>query len=93
MGGTYKRRINERGQFTIPKAYRRELGIHGGDEVTVDVKDGELVVRRPVDEDELAEGYRVRAEQSKQLAAEMEHASAEATDRLGEAPGISETEE
>ena len=38
----------------------------------------------------LAEGYRKRAERSRELAEEMEEASAEATEHLGDAPGWSE---
>ncbi len=38
----------------------------------------------------LADGYRQRADRSRQLAEEMEGTSAEATERLGDAPGWGE---
>jgi len=86
----HKRKVGDRGQVTIPKELRDRRGIEGGDEVTFVADDGEIVIKPPADEERLAEGYRKRAGRSRRLAAEMEDASAEATDRLGDAPEWSE---
>jgi AbrB family looped-hinge helix DNA binding protein len=84
------RKVGDRGQVTIPKDLRERHGIEGGDEVVfVEVGD-EIRIKPPTDEDRLAEGYRKRAQRSRHLAEEMEAASAEATQRLGEAPDWSE---
>lgn len=86
----HKRKVGERGQVTIPKDLRERWGIEGGDEVVfVEVED-EIRIKPPTDEERLAEGYRRRAERSRQLAEEMEAASSEATQRLGDAPEWSE---
>ncbi|MFW5984051.1 MAG: AbrB/MazE/SpoVT family DNA-binding domain-containing protein [Halobacteria archaeon] len=82
----HKRKVGDRGQVTIPKELRDRRGIEGGDEVKfVEVND-EILIKPPTDEDRLAEGYRKRAERSRLLVEEMDEASSEATDRLGEAP-------
>ena len=86
----HKRKVGDRGQVTIPKELRDRHGIEGGDEVEfVEVND-EIILKPPTDEERLAEGYRKRAERSRELAEEMEEASAEATGHLGDAPGWSE---
>lgn len=86
----HERKVGDRGQVTIPKEFRDRRGIEGGDEVTF-VEDGDdIVIRPPVDEERLAEGYRKRASRSRQLAAETEDSSTEATERLGDAPEWSE---
>lgn len=82
----HKRTVGERGQVTIPKELRERRGIEGGDEVVfVEVDDG-IRLKPPTDAERLAEGYRKRAERSRQLSDEMEAASSEATQRLGDAP-------
>ena len=86
----HKRKVGDRGQVTIPKELRDRRGIEGGDEVEfVEVND-EIILKPPTDEERLAEGYRKRAERSRELAEEMEEASAEATGNLGDAPSWSE---
>ena len=86
----HKRKVGDRGQVTIPKELRDRRGIEGGDEVEfVEVND-EIIIKPPTDEERLAEGYRKRAERSRELAEEMEEASSEATGNLGDAPGWSE---
>ncbi|QHS15733.1 AbrB/MazE/SpoVT family DNA-binding domain-containing protein [haloarchaeon 3A1-DGR] len=86
----HKRKVGDRGQVTIPKELRDRRGIEGGDEIEfVEVND-EIILKPPTDEERLAEGYRKRAERSRELAAEMEDASAEATGHLGDAPDWSE---
>jgi AbrB family looped-hinge helix DNA binding protein len=86
----HKRKVGDRGQVTIPKELRDRRGIKGGDEVEfVEVND-EIILKPPTDKERLAEGYRKRAERSRELAEETEEASAEATGHLGDAPGWSE---
>lgn len=43
-------RVTEKGQVTIPKAIREELGIQPGDEVTFEKTEEGYVVRKAVDE-------------------------------------------
>jgi len=86
----HKRKVGDRGQVTIPKELRDRRGIEGGDKVEFVEVDGEIILKPPTDEERLAEGYRKRAERSRELADEMEDASAEATGHLGDAPGWSE---
>jgi AbrB family looped-hinge helix DNA binding protein len=82
----HRRKVGDRGQVTIPKELRDSRGIKGGDEVKfVEVND-EILIKPPTDDERLAEGYRKRAERSRRIAEEMDEASSEATDRLGEAP-------
>lgn len=86
----HTRKVGDRGQVTIPKELRERRGIEGGDEVVfVEVND-EIRIKPPTDEERLAEGYKKRAERARQLAEEMEAASSEATQRLGDAPEWSE---
>jgi len=86
MGETERRTVGERGQVTIPKELRDRFGIEGGDEVIVREADGKLVIERPVSREDLKHGYRERAERDARIAAEMGGASAEANERLGDAP-------
>jgi antitoxin PrlF len=43
-------RVTEKGQVTIPKTIREELGIQPGDEVTFEKTEEGYVVRKEVDE-------------------------------------------
>lgn len=86
----HRRKVGDRGQVTIPKELRDRQGIEGGDEVLFVETNGEIIIQPPTDEECLAEGYRKRAERSRQLATELEDTSAEATDYLGKAPDWSE---
>lgn len=43
-------RVTEKGQVTIPKEIREELGIQPGDEVTFERTDTGYIVRKEVDE-------------------------------------------
>ena len=45
--------VGERGQVTIPKAFRRSLGIGPGTKIVFEVKRGELVARKASQEDPL----------------------------------------
>lgn len=86
----YTRKVGERGQVTIPKELRERRGIGGGDDVVFVAVNDEIRLKPPTDENRLAEGYRKRAERSRQLAEEMEVGSSEATQRLGDSPEWSE---
>ncbi|MDY7082045.1 MAG: AbrB/MazE/SpoVT family DNA-binding domain-containing protein [Halobacteria archaeon] len=86
MGRSDRRKVGERGQVTIPKEMREKLGISGGDEIVVHEEDGKIILKTPVSRDELAEGYRRRTEELKELDHEMAETSKEADEVLGEAP-------
>jgi AbrB family looped-hinge helix DNA binding protein len=81
-----RRTVGTRGQVTIPKALRERFGIKGGDDVVIHEEAGKLVIERPVTREELAEGYRQRAQQTRELATELEGVSTEANEHLGDAP-------
>jgi len=86
MSENERRKVGERGQVTIPKELRERFGITGGDEVVIHEDGGKLVIERPLTHEELAEGYRQRAQQSRELAEEFEGVSKEADEHLGDAP-------
>ena len=90
--GEHKRKIGERGQITIPKELRERHGLQSGEEIAFIETNDEIVLKPPTDEERLAEGYRKYTDRSRALAEEMEGASAEATDRLGDAPDWTEQE-
>ena len=81
-----KRTVGERGQITLPKAFRDAYGIAGGDEVVVRDEDDCLVIEKPVTRENLAEGYRKRADRDAAVAAELDGVSSEADEHLGDAP-------
>ncbi len=81
-----RRRIGERGQVTIPKKLREQFGFEGGDDVVIYEEGGKLVIERSVTREEVAEGYRQRAQRTRELADELEGVSSEATEHLGDAP-------
>lgn len=72
--------------MTLPKEFRERFGIRGGDEVVIREEEGRIVIETPVAREELAEGYRRRAEHARELAEEMEGVSREADEQLGDAP-------
>ena len=86
MSENERRKVGERGQVTIPIELRERFGITGGDEVVIHGDGGKLVIERPLTHEELAEGYRQRAQQSRELAEEFEGVSQEADEQLGDAP-------
>lgn len=86
MAELERRTVGERGQVTLPKELRERFGIHGGDEVVVQEEEGQIVIEKPVSREELAEGYRRRANQARHLADEMDKTSREANDHLGDVP-------
>lgn len=86
MGETRKRRVGDRGQVTLPKELREEFDISGGDEVEIRKESGKIVIEKPITRDELAAGYRRRADQLRELHDEMDGVSREADDFLGDVP-------
>jgi AbrB family looped-hinge helix DNA binding protein len=86
MSERERRTVGERGQITLPKAFREAYDIRGGDEVVVRDTDGRLVIEKSVTAEGLAEGYRQRAERDAALADELEGVSSEADELLGDAP-------
>jgi AbrB family looped-hinge helix DNA binding protein len=81
-----RRKIGKRGQVTIPKELRERFGIEGGDDVLIHEEAGKLVIEQPITREELAEGYRQRAQQTRELTDELAGASTEANEQLGDAP-------
>ena len=81
-----KRRVGKRGQVTLPKALREEFDISGGDEVEIRKESGKIVIEKPITGEDMAAGYRARAEQFRDLHGEMEGVSREADAYLGDAP-------
>jgi AbrB family looped-hinge helix DNA binding protein len=81
-----KRTVGDRGQVTIPKGLREAFGIEGGDEVVVHEESNKIVIEKPVSREDLAEGYRRRAERDARLADELAGVSREADARLDDAP-------
>jgi AbrB family looped-hinge helix DNA binding protein len=63
-------RVTEKGQVTIPKEIREELGIQPGDEVTFEPTDTGYVVRKEVDESRF-EKWRGVADTDKTVADRM----------------------
>jgi len=86
MSEVEKRRVGDRGQVTLPKALREEFGISGGDEVEIREEAGKIVIEKPVSREDLAAGYRERADQLQKINNEMAGVSQEADEYLGEAP-------
>lgn len=80
------RRVGERGQVTLPKRLRESFGITGGDEVEIRQSGGKIVIEKPVSRDELADGYRARADRDRKLADAFDGTSREATEHLGDVP-------
>jgi AbrB family looped-hinge helix DNA binding protein len=48
MGASEHRRVDEKGRVTLPQSIRESLGIEAGEEVTVELDDGEVVIRPQV---------------------------------------------
>lgn len=81
-----KRRVGKRGQVTLPKELREEFDISGGDEVEIRKESGKIVIEKPITRDDIAAGYRARAEQLRELHDEMAGVSREADEYLGDVP-------
>ena len=86
MEGVKKRRVGNRGQVTLPKELREEFDISGGDEVEIRGESGKIVIQKPITRDEVAAGYRERADHLRALTDEMDGVSREADEYLGDVP-------
>ncbi|MFW5902849.1 MAG: AbrB/MazE/SpoVT family DNA-binding domain-containing protein [archaeon] len=71
------RKIGARGQITIPKQIREKKNIKKGDEFEVREEEDKLVLKKKVDKEELAEGYRRTAERDRKIAEEWSQVSKE----------------
>lgn len=81
-----KRRVGDRGQVTLPKELREKFDISGGDEVEIRNESGKIVIEKPITRDDLASGYRARADHLRELHDEMTGVSQEADKYLGDVP-------
>ncbi|MDR9431752.1 MAG: AbrB/MazE/SpoVT family DNA-binding domain-containing protein [Natronomonas sp.] len=81
-----KRRVGDRGQVTLPKKLREEFDIGGGDEVEIRKESGKIVIEKPITREDLAAGYRARADRLRELHDEMDGVSQEADEYLGDIP-------
>lgn len=86
MGDPETRRVGERGQVTLPKELREQFDISGGDEVRVREESGKIVIEKPITRDDLAAGYRARAQRHRDLHEELDGVSREADEYLGDTP-------
>jgi len=81
-----RREVGKRGQVTIPKELRERFGIEGGDDVLIHEEAGKIVIERSITREELAEGYRQRAQRTRELTDELAGVSTEANADLGDVP-------
>ncbi len=86
MRNTTTRRVGDRGQVTLPKNLREEFDISGGDEVEIRKESGKIIIEKPITREELAAGYRARADRLRGLHEEMDGVSNEADEYLGDIP-------
>lgn len=52
-----RRRIGPKGQVVIPKVVREALGIQPGDEVVMEVREGELLIKPGLDPEKFVEEF------------------------------------
>jgi len=52
-----RRRIGPKGQIVVPKVFRESLGIEPGDEILMEMKEGELSIRPAVDPKRFVEDF------------------------------------
>lgn len=86
MSEIEKRRVGDRGQVTLPKELREEFDIGGGDEVEIRKESGKIIIEKPITREDLAAGYRTRADHLRELHDEMDGVSQEADEYLGDVP-------
>lgn len=73
MGASEERRVDEKGRVTIPQAIRESLHIDPGEEVEVELDDGQIVIRPRISREEFADELRgsineeTRAEDAAQM--------------------------
>jgi antitoxin PrlF len=49
--------LSEKGQITVPKALREQLGIRAGDQLDLTAEDGRLMAKKTVASDPVAAAY------------------------------------
>jgi AbrB family looped-hinge helix DNA binding protein len=79
-----RQHVGERGQIALRKKLREEFDISPGDEVKIRKESGKIVVELPVTREDLAAGYRARAEQYREVHEELKGTSREANEHLGD---------
>ncbi|NWG09094.1 MAG: AbrB/MazE/SpoVT family DNA-binding domain-containing protein [Nitrososphaerales archaeon] len=52
-----RRRIGQKGQIVIPKVVRESMGIKPGDEIVMEVRDKEVVIKPGMDPEEFVESF------------------------------------
>lgn len=52
-----RRKLGQKGQLVIPKVVREFLGIKPGDEVVIEVREKEVLIRRGVDPERFVEDF------------------------------------
>ncbi|WP_075937136.1 AbrB/MazE/SpoVT family DNA-binding domain-containing protein [Halosegnis longus] len=86
MSERERQTVGQHGQVTIPKPLRERFGLQIGDEVFIREEAGKPVIERSMSREKVAEGYRQRGEQTRDLTSELEGVSTEANERLGDSP-------
>lgn len=76
-----KRKIGDRGQVTIPKRFRDEENIRGGDKVDIKREEGRIIIEK-TGKRELEEAYKEMAERDEAVAEEWKHTSREADELI-----------
>jgi antitoxin PrlF len=54
-------KVSEKGQITVPKGVREQLGIRAGDELDVSAEEGNVVARKALPQDPVASVYGILA--------------------------------
>jgi len=57
VGMIIRRKVGSKGQIVIPKIVRESLGIQPGDEVLMEIKEKELLIRSEVDPESFVEDF------------------------------------
>jgi len=55
VGTSEHRRVDEKGRVTLPQSIRESLGIEAGEEVTVELDDGRVVIRPQISREAFVE--------------------------------------
>jgi AbrB family looped-hinge helix DNA binding protein len=57
VGAAVRRRIGPKGEVVVPKVFRESLGIKPGDEILMEMREGELSIRRAEDPGRFVEDF------------------------------------
>lgn len=52
-----RRKIGQKGQIVIPKVVRESIGIKPGDEIVMEVREKEVVIKPGIDPEEFVENF------------------------------------